>query len=384
VLSVFYDGCIFDRQPRGGVSVVFKELFKRVAVAPGVRCFCTVPWGTRLDNTYGLRRLPVPEIPSDRLRAGWWQFCNDVYCTLIQPDVFHSTYYTPPCRFSKAKTVLTIHDMIYELFPREFSSVWDRQFVAFKRTLARDADAIVCISKSTRADVLRFYPNLDPSKLHVVYLGVSESFLSPVTAEQKDKVRQQCRLTRPYVLYVGKLDSPYKNVDVLLDVYAGDPVLHDQFDLVLVHSDRGSDQQVATMRRLGDRVKQYSGVSEAQLKLFYSCCSVFVYPSKHEGFGLPILEAMACGVPVITADVSSMPEVAGGAALLFQPESRDGLRRCLLSLLDDDGLRTTLVNKGFGNLSRFSWDSSARQLGQIYSQLCSRSQRDASGRGSCS
>ncbi len=369
MIKVFYDGRIYHIQPRGGVNVVFKEIFQRIGKSRKFHCLGTFPSNNICPDIDGIRKAVIPKIRPNRIFPLFWRLVNEFYFLLFRPHIFHSTFFSEPYFPGKAKVVLTIHDMIFEIFSDAAWLPWQKEFIALKKKLACKADAIICVSESTKRDVLRIYPDIAPEKVVVIPHAVDDFFVTPVTEDQKNSFRRAFGLVRPYFLYVGRVGDPYKNFDLLLDVYLNQASLNSRFDLVVVGSKFFTPGQQARMASLAGKVRTFSDVSNLELKLFYGCCHTFVYPSKYEGFGLPILEAMACGVPVVTANVSSLPEVGRDAALYFNPASAEELGRCLEKIAGDNAFRDELIRKGYENIKVFSWDSAVVELEKLYLSL---------------
>jgi glycosyltransferase involved in cell wall biosynthesis len=369
MIKVFYDGRIYHIQPRGGVNVVFKEIFQRIGKSGKFNCLGTFPSNNICLDISGIRKAIIPKIRPNRVFPLFWRMVNEFYFLLFRPHIFHSTFFSEPYFRGRSKTVLTIHDMIFEIFAGAAWLPWQQEFIALKKKLAYRADAIICVSESTRRDVLRIYKDIAPEKVVVIPHAVDDFFVTPVGSEEKDRFRQEFGLVRPYFFYVGRVADPYKNFDLLLDVYSNNAGLNSRFDLVVVGSKFFTPSQQARMASLAGKVRTFSDVSNQQLKLFYCCCHAFVYPSKYEGFGLPILEAMACGVPVITADVSSLPEVGRDAALYFNPDSAEDLGCCLEKISGDNAFRDQLIRKGYENIKVFSWDNAVAELEKLYLSL---------------
>jgi glycosyltransferase involved in cell wall biosynthesis len=226
----------------------------------------------------------------------------------------------------------------------------------------------VADSQATRADLIREY-QVSESKVHVVYLGRDES-LAPVRDPQiLEGARARYGIGPRYLLYVGTL-QPRKNLDRVVEGFArlaATPGMH-SVQLVLAGK-RGwlygtLFSQVAR-RGLEGRVLFPGYVDETDLAALYSGALGYVYPSLYEGFGIPVLEAQACGVPVMTSNNSSLPEVAGDAALLVDPTDVDAISEAMLQLATDDALRATLIERGFANVKRFSWEKCARETLEV-------------------
>ncbi|NDJ52494.1 MAG: glycosyltransferase family 4 protein, partial [Chloroflexi bacterium] len=236
------------------------------------------------------------------------------------------------------------------------------------RSIAR-AHHVLADSEATRQDVIAEYGTA-PTKISVLYSGVDPRF-SPITdPDHLSALRQRYQIGEArFVLAVGTV-QPRKNYARLAEAVAAqaDP------DVKLVIAGGKGWLEDDLYRRidalkLGQRVQFLGFVPDEDLPSLYSAAEILAFPSLYEGFGLPILEAMACGTPVLTANVSSMPEVAGDAALLVDPTSVDALADALTQLLDRETLRTTLIERGFAQAKRFTWAKAARQLRQTYATL---------------
>jgi glycosyltransferase involved in cell wall biosynthesis len=274
-------------------------------------------------------------------------------------DVFHTSHQlrNPP---RKARLTATLYDMTCWLAPETHKprNVWASRLFA-DRVLAR-ADALIAISESTRMDAIRIL-GLVPEKVVVIYPGVAEAFFR-TTPEETRRAAQRFRLDKPYALFVGTVE-PRKNLDTLLDAWTQvSPALREEYDLVVAGPEGWGDQRtLARLRSAGGGVRYLGYVPEVDLPGLTAGATIFVYPSLYEGFGLPLGQAMAAGVPVITSDVSSMPEVAGEAGLLVDPRSPSQIADSLERLLPDVELRLKLGRQGIERARRYRWEVSARQ-----------------------
>jgi glycosyltransferase involved in cell wall biosynthesis len=237
---------------------------------------------------------------------------------------------------------------------------------AASRLSARLADRVIAVSETVARDVRRYLPAAAP-KLHVVREGVSGRF-APAPDGAVAACRARYGLTRPYLLHVGRLD-PGKNLRVLLLALA---TLRDQglpHDLVLAGpSGWKHDGFYRLLRDLGlsDRVKALGYVPDEEMAALYSGADVFVFPSLYEGFGLPPLEAMACGTPVVASSRSAMPEVLGDAALLVEPQDVSAVTGAVRRVLEDGALRSRLREAGLQRAAGYSWEAAARATVEVY------------------
>jgi glycosyltransferase involved in cell wall biosynthesis len=265
---------------------------------------------------------------------------------------------------SKAKKVITVYDMILERFPNYFSPRYltYRWEIEDKRRCIERADTIIAISESTANDILEIYPQVDPAMIKVVHLGVDNFFFDAVPNPS----------IAPYLLYVGHR-SQYKNFRRLLTAFGRSGLAHD-FELHVI-SPSGSGftlDEIAEMQHLSilNRVKLKASASEDELRRSYANAYAFIYPSEAEGFGLPILEALASGTLVATSNHSSMPEVGGTVAFYFDPHDMDSLAGCLQHLAQlGETERATRIASGRIRARGFSWERTRSQVGGIFHDL---------------
>ncbi len=297
-------------------------------------------------------------------------------------DLYHSPDFVLPPVSGRIPTLLTVHDLSFLHYPETFPETLINYLNRSVPPSVRRATHILADSASTMND-LRSRWNVAPERITVLYSGVSEQF-RPVTDEAKlAAIRARYDIgAAPFVLAVGTV-QPRKNYEMLARAFA--PVARQQPHNLLIAGGRGwlSDGLVAEIERLGlaGRVRLIGFVDDADLPGLYSLADLFVFPSLYEGFGLPLLEAMACGTPVISSDASSLPEVARSsralpvsgeadeAALLLSPHDEAAWSEAMLRLLADEATRRRLVEAGLARVAHFSWQSAARQLAELYGQL---------------
>lgn len=280
-----------------------------------------------------------------------------------RPDVVHETY------FSKARmapvgvpTVLTVYDMIHERFPNTLSA--DDKTSELKRLAVERADHVICISNSTRNDLIELF-NVNPEKTSTVYLA---SDIAP--ALEIGEPQNVNASDRPYLLYVG-MRSGHKNFSGLIDALAASSRLKADFDVVAFGGGVFSEaerQMITDHGFLADQVRHVKG-DDNVLGGLYANAAAFVYPSLYEGFGLPPLEAMAQGCPVISSNTSSMPEIIGDAGELFPPTDLGAMAEAIEAVVYSESRRAELIRKGYERLKEFSWQKCADQTLAIYEGL---------------
>jgi glycosyltransferase involved in cell wall biosynthesis len=280
-------------------------------------------------------------------------------------DVVHTpTFLVPPRR--KTPLVVTVLDLSVVLFPNHHGRWWRTLAAAGLRRAVREADALIAISKHTADDLVRV-TGVDARRIHVIPLAADSRFAPVVDSS----VPPRYGIEYPYLLYVGTLE-PRKNLDVLLHAFAR--LDHPDLQLVLAGPKGWMFEEIfALVDRLGltSRVVFPGFVADADLPALMNSAAAFVYPSEYEGFGLPVLEAMSCGVPVVTTNVSSLPEVTGNAALLVPPRDVDALCRVLRCLLTEQHLRDEMREKGLERASAFSWVRTAQATAEVYENVVS-------------
>lgn len=284
-------------------------------------------------------------------------------------QVLHSPHYTQPIRLP-CRSIVTFHDMTFFTMPQVHGRFRRLFFQKMMRWSARHADRLITVSESTRQDLIRVL-SPPPGRVVTIAEAASERFrrLDPPSVAA---VCTRYELTPDrYVLFVGVLE-PRKNLPALLEAFAR--IQADFPDVPLVVAGKKGWMYDAIFERttalgLQDRVKFIGYAPEADLPALYNGARVFVYPSQYEGFGLPVLEALQCGTPVITSNLSSMPEVAGDAALLVAPEDIGSIAESIRRLLQDDGLTRELSQRGLDRARQFSWRRCAEETLDVYRSL---------------
>src|ERR1017187_4902533 len=267
-------------------------------------------------------------------------------------DIFHASGLMrhPPRR---PRLTATIHDMTCWLMPELHPAANLRADRNFEEILRR-ADGLIAVSASTKRDAVRVL-GLRPEKIAVIHSGIAAPFFD-VSAESIAAVRARYSLNRPFVLFIGTIE-PRKNIDMLLDAFDALPAsVHQEFDLVVAGPMGWAPAETVARVR---SVRYLGYIPEPDIAPLTAAATVFAYPSLYEGFGFPVAQAMAAGTPVITSNVSSLPEITGDAALLIDPRSQSELRAALARLLGSEALRVALAAKGRPHARAFRWETCA-------------------------
>ena len=285
----------------------------------------------------------------------------------------HDIYFSPlvPAFPTRGKLVVVVHDMVWAKFPEFYPrhSVWLRR-LGFRRAV-RECAGIIAVSEASRRDVLEA-TGMEEHRVRAVYNGVEEHLCRRPTEEEITRVLERFGLRGPYVLTVAGDNGPKKNLENLIRAMAKLPVEHRGATLANVGEPRydvgGVEKLIAELGMSG-RVRFLGRVSDDELRSLYAGARLSAYPSFYEGFGFPIVESMALGTPVVTSNVSAMPEVAGDAALLVNPREVEEISRAIAHLLGDDGVHADLRAKGLERVKRFRWEQSARQVRDFFGEL---------------
>lgn len=287
-------------------------------------------------------------------------------------DIFHMPQNgigmndTIPC-----KKIITIHDLIPFVMPETVGKGYLIKFLKEVPKAIESADAILTVSEWSKKDILRFVP-IDEKKIFVTPLSADDKY-KPLN---KDKCKlflgKKYNINKPFILYIGGF-SPRKNVRSLMIAFSKIyQSLNSEYNLVIIGANKDDCSylnELSINLNLASNIIFTGFVPENHLPILYNACDVFVYPSFYEGFGLPPLEAMSCGTPVITSNVSSIPEVVQDAGILINPYDTSVLMDSLLKILNDENLRNDLKQKGLERAKNFSWEKTAAKTLEVYRKV---------------
>lgn len=376
-LRILYDHQIFTKQAFGGVSRYYVELIRRFEVRPDLTVSLSVG-DVRTNDLRGMKTFQQLNVQVDPLkrrvidtvkgRAGVDMLYRSNQRESLRFlrkgdfDLFHPTYYDP--YFLKALDgkpfCLVIFDMIHELFPQYFHR--NSSIAAWKKQLVGPASSIVTISDNTRDDVIRIL-GVDPKRVRTIHLGNS---LQPQMSDPRDK---PAGLPERYILFVGGRDT-YKNfvpfVKAIGNILKEDSGLH----LVCVGGGKFKESELLLLKELqiGGRTHQMN-LKDPSLCQTYTNAKAFVFPSLYEGFGLPVVEAMACGCPTILSNTSSLPEIGGEAAAYFDPSDPSSIEKAVASVVLDESLQQRMKAKGIERARIFDWDRTAGKTRELYAEM---------------
>lgn len=281
--------------------------------------------------------------------------------------LYHSPYYLMPYR-TRLPTLLTFYDVIPLKFPNSVPAR-ARLFFRLAATLAlRAADRVLVISHAARSDLLSFF-SIPASKTTVTPLAAGARY-RPQPSAEVSRIRHQYRLPERFLLYLG-INKPHKNLPALVDAYAQTASPHMPPLVIAGAWDNRYPQpkQHAARHELVDAVRFLGPVAERDLPALYSAATLFIFPSLYEGFGLPVLEAMACGTPVACSNTPSLTEIAGDAALYFDPLSVTAIRDAMVELIEDGRQRARRAEQGLTRAGRYSWQATAAATLRCYREM---------------
>lgn len=314
-------------------------------------------------------RIPnggITHLPLQR-RSVAWQRAVELprYSRRLALDVLHVPFnYLPAFRCRK---IVTIHGLSFLHVPDAHGPLERARLVFLTRLAARGAHHVFAVSQIVKQDIIEHY-GIDAARITITPNAVDRTVFRPLADSARDAVRRM-GLNDDYILFVGAL-QPYKNLPVLLEAYAR---LRERgrrdHHLVLAGRAARSAAEVSRLVRehgLDDVVHYLGELAPAALAQLYSAATALVLPSVYESFGIPVLEAMSCGCPVISSSAAALPEVCGGAALLFDPRDPEALAAQLERVVDDGALRRELIRRGFANCDRYSWELTAALVAAAY------------------
>jgi glycosyltransferase involved in cell wall biosynthesis len=361
-MKVAFDSQIFELQKFGGISRYFVELSSAMNKSGIVDSRIISPFHQNqyLSSTFKWSKMQVhTPFFTNRFRLNSFlleinHILGNSQAKKFQPDLIHETFYASEKLWNiNVPKVLTIFDLI-----REKEGEHKEKIARKKKSIER-ADSIICISENTKRDFLEFY-DFDERLVSTIHLAPSDSFFYSEYRPSKSNA---------YLLYVGGR-AGYKNFNTFAKAFAELRILKYDIKLIIFGGGKLSKEEFRVFRSLGinDAVTHVEG-GDGQLCTFYQNATALIYPSKYEGFGLPVVEAMASGCPVLCSNSSSLPEVAGNAALLFDPTSAESILETMIFALENPNVLQQKSKDGYTQASKFTWLKSAKETKRVYEKL---------------
>lgn len=365
-MKIAFDHQIFTMQSYGGISRYYAYLAEEMLAQGHI-----VDIHAGLHRNHYLSVLPENVVYGRKLNKyprktgrffNWTNHGLSQYQMMrSKPDIIHETYYSSlPHLNTKSVRVTTVYDMIHELYANQFSP--RDKTTSWKKNTFDRVDHILSISESTKRDLIELF-GIDEEKVSVVYLGVDPSSFKSI----HDNIKYS---DKPYLLYVGGRGT-YKNFTGFIKSVAASSNLFKNFNVIAFGGGQFNFDELELISKLGfssNQVKQLAG-PDSLLAQLYTNAAAFVYPSLYEGFGLPPLEAMAAGCPVVSSNASSMPEVVRDAGMYFNPNEIEDMREAIEKVVFSESLKSQLISSGYENIKDFSWDKCAQETLDIYKKL---------------
>jgi len=303
-------------------------------------------------------------------------FVKDIWHQLFLPfflknnhiDVYFNPRYILPY-FSGSKMVVTIHDMIAFLYPEIWPGVSGFRIRQYIRISSKRANMILTVSDSAKNDIMRIL-NIPEKKIKVIPCGINKELYNPnYDKSLQNAMIKKYRIVKKFILAIGPMGSR-KNHDRLIQAYSNlSNTIKEEYQLVITGEKKGCYQdllKIIDQLDLSEAIIFPGFIPEKEMPVLINAASIFIFPSLYEGFGIPLLEAMACGTPLLTSKVSSIPGITGNAALLFNPKSIKEMADAMNKILTDGELREDLVEKGFKQIKKYSWKNSAKELLNVF------------------
>ena len=359
------------REKKSGVGHYTLELARALAILAPEHEFEIVSPGPFSSTETSSPNLHFTDAHARGLkRRYWWPIGLPLYCRRASFALFHGTNFDLPY-WTTCPTVLTIHDLSLLLFPQTHQEHLVRRARRTLPLMARKATAIITPSKTVKREVCE-HLGVSEDKVFAIPEAARSCFY-PTSSSETEPVRQRLGIQPAFILFVGTVE-PRKNLMTLARAFERIARTHPKLQLVIA-GQKGwlSDDLMAYLEgsEIRDRVLFTGHLSDDDLRVLYSSCRVFVYPSLYEGFGLPLLEAMACGAPVVTSNRGSIVETVGNAARLISPTDSDDLAQAITTLLNDAREREHLSALGLEHAKKFSWERTAAATWEVYQKALS-------------
>jgi len=371
-MNIVLDGIIFEQQARGGISRIYQEILPRIC--------CLDPTIQFLLLTYGPIRSQWPDhvnIVHRRLCAlnryiqpgnYLWSFKKRIRSQIAgyslsahAHKIWHSTHYTLPHKW-RGPVLISAYDLLLERFAPIFDKSIYHQIRSEMRRCIVAADGVICISETTKQEIVDFY-QVEGDLIHVVPLAHSEVFHHRPLSECHSGARGK----KPFFLYIGERGK-YKNFKIILDAFEIWPQ-KSEVDLVVVGAEwTAAEKEMLMAKNLHNYVQWVGHLDDHTLCAFYNCAEALIYPSLYEGFGLPILESMACGCPVIASRIPTTLEIGRNIPFYFEPTEQESLRDAFDIALNTQAKKER-IHAGLAHVSNYSWDRSAKLTCELYQQF---------------
>ncbi len=353
--KIIYDNIIYSLQEVGGISRYWTELIKRILIKNNFNCY------EKKNKNFFRKEVNITTLDESKITFKLLRFLP-FQKRLPKKSIFHSSYYRTTLQKDVVK-IITVYDFIDEYYGNNFAS----KINSWQKKLAlKNADGIICISNNTKKDLLKFLPNIDKQKIKTIYISSEENFFKIKNLNNIIKYNEFNNLyNKKIILFVGSRKKPYKNFSLVVDIVSS----LKEYVLVSVGPDKITKTEKKLMnKKIYEKHYHFTNLSSEKLNELYNLSFCLLYPSIYEGFGIPILEAMNAGCPVVSVNTSSIPEVAGDAAILIDKIKKENFTHAI-RLLSNKNFKTKLINKGFAQAKKFSWNKCFKETVEFYHDI---------------
>lgn len=357
--NIYIDNIVFSLQRVGGISTCFGELIKRFLHYKSNVVFVEQEC-VRHNIVRNILSIAANKVLIEKAILQKLTRYLPINIELTNRSIVHSSYYRI-CNAANAANIITVYDFNYEFGYvrsgiRKYIHCWQKKYAVDK------ADGVICISESTKHDLLELYKNIEPEKIKVIYLAASDEFFKIPATYRSNSVEPHFKgvLAKKYVLFVGGRGF-HKNFNVCVDTLAK----LSEYELVIVGSELTDKETQSLDSKIPSRYHAFTNVPAPELNYLYNNAFCFLYPTSYEGFGIPVLEAMQAGCPVVSTNVSSIPEVSGKTGLLVDNICPDEFIKKIKSL-ENASYRDSVISAGFDQARKFSWDKTFKETVDFY------------------
>lgn len=309
--------------------------------------------------------------PTSGIKSLWRSYScvNDI--KKLELDLYHGLSHELPVGIKKtnSKSLVTIHDLIYKTYPNDFKFI-DRKIYDYKfRYACENADKIIAVSESTKTDLVKIY-NIPTNKIEVVYQSCLSHFKNNYSGNDKQAVLKKYNLPEKFLLYVGSIIERKNLLSIVKAIHNNKDLIN--MPLVVVGNGKeykAKVQEYIRQNKLENQVIFTKGILFTDLPVLYQCAEVFIYPSYYEGFGIPIIESLWSKTPVITTNISSLPEAAGPGAYYCNPEKSESIAEGIIKITNDELYKQKLIKDGFDHVQKFESDKNAKKLMNVYKSI---------------